>query len=461
MAEGVQPPGGGSPAGSGGPDARRHGRRGRGRRGRGLDRAGGLSGAERLTVPRPPADPRGEAARVDRPAAPPPASLQARRPDAPVPRVASPADTGGAPAPIPPALSQPLLDPESILDDVETGGWDESRVPVDVVDVELSPLGPVAPFDAQGIALVPGDRVVVATARGIELGRVVRGARVEMRRVWEMPKVIRRAGAGDHRQARRNVERAAEARELVKRRIADMGLQMKLLDIEILHGGARAVVHFEAEDRVDYRPLLHELADKLRVRVDMRQAGARDSTRTVGAIGRCGQEVCCARFLRDFTQVGIRMAKDQNLPLTPEKVSGVCGRLLCCLAYEHDGYRALRERLPKIGRRIATPDGEAVVRDVDILRRRVGVEMMSDGKRRTFGAAELGLDAPDARPCGSPEPCGDGERPSCMAPAPDPRSPAPDGRHRRRRRRHGRGGPIGGAPQGGGGPPAQPGGAGG
>jgi hypothetical protein len=139
----------------------------------------------------------------------------------------------------------------------------------------------------------------------------------------------------------------------------------------------------------------------------MRQVGVRDAAKLVGALGRCGQPACCARYLRDFCPVSIRMAKDQNLVLSPEKVSGVCGRLLCCLAYEHEGYRMLRTGLPKVGKRIATPSGEGLIKDVDVLRRRVTVEL-SSGDRKVFTADELGLPAV----AGSPA---DAAAPGCAA----------------------------------------------
>ena len=195
---------------------------------------------------------------------------------------------------------------------------------------------------------------------------------------------------GDERQSKRNTERAQEAMEYADRRVREMNLPMKLLGVEIMHGGSRAVFHFESEDRIDFRQLVHDLGEQLRLRIDMRQVGVRDAARLVGTLGRCGQPACCARYLRNFCPVSIRMAKDQNLVLSPEKVSGMCGRLLCCLSYEHEGYRALRTGLPKAGKRIATPAGEGLIKDVDVLRRRVTVELFG-GDRKVFTAEELGL----------------------------------------------------------------------
>jgi len=296
--------------------------------------------------------------------------------------------------PRPPLFPDEPLDPERVHEPVEVDAWDDSREIVGVVDVELSPLGPWMPFDSQGMTLVAGDRVVVATSRGLEMGRVCRASRYELRRGHDLPKVLRRVGPGDERQSRRNIERAQEAREFAERRIRDLGLAMKIVAVEILHGGSRAVFHFESEDRVDFRALVRDLSDHLRLRVDLHQVGVRDAAKMVGALGRCGQPACCARYLRAFCPVSIRMAKDQNLVLSPEKVSGVCGRLLCCLSYEHDGYRTLKAGLPKVGRRISTPAGEGEVKDVDILRRRVTVEL-SDGSRKTFAADDLGLPQPE------------------------------------------------------------------
>ncbi|MBN1770568.1 MAG: hypothetical protein JXB32_04845 [Deltaproteobacteria bacterium] len=305
-------------------------------------------------------------------------------------------DPAGA-VPQPPLFPDVALDPESLHEAVEVDGWDESREVVGVVDVELSHLDTWIPFESQGMTLVVGDRVVVATTRGLEMGRVCRPSRFELRRGHDLPKVIRRAGVGDERQSRRNLERAQEAREFADRRIRELELPMKLVAVEILHGGSRAMFHFESDDRIDFRSLVRDLSDHLRLRVDMRQVGVRDAAKTVGALGRCGQPACCARYLRNFCPVSIRMAKDQNLVLSPEKVSGVCGRLLCCLSYEYEGYRALKAGLPKVGRRILTPAGEGQIKDVDVLRRRVTVELF-DGDRKVFAAEELGLPPPGSVP---------------------------------------------------------------
>ncbi|MBI5502945.1 MAG: hypothetical protein HY907_22060 [Deltaproteobacteria bacterium] len=292
--------------------------------------------------------------------------------------------------PFVPLWSTEPIDPEGMHDAAEGEGWDEAREIVSVVDVEMAPLGQYSAFDAQGLSFVAGDRVVVATPRGLEMGRVVRASRIELRRGHDLPKVLRRAAAGDERQSRRNVERAQEAMEYAERRVRELDMPMKLLGVELLHGGSRAVFHFESEERIDFRQLVHDLAEQLRLRIDMRQVGVRDAAKLVGALGRCGQPACCARYMRNFCPVSIRMAKDQNLVLSPEKVSGVCGRLLCCLSYEHEGYRSLRAGLPKVGKRIATPAGEALIKDVDVLRRRVTVELF-DGDRKVFSAEELGL----------------------------------------------------------------------
>lgn len=292
-------------------------------------------------------------------------------------------------------LSDEPLDPELVHEAVEVDWWDDTSEPVGVVDVKLSPLGTLVPCACQGMTLVAGDRVVVATARGLELGYVCRPSRYELRQGRDLPKVLRRVGAGDERQSRRNAERAQHAREYAERRIRELGLPMKLVTVEILHGGSRAVFYFESERRVDFRYLIRDLSEHLHLRVEMRQVGARDAAKIVGALGRCGQVVCCAQHLHTFSPVSIRLAKDQNLILSPEKVSGVCGRLLCCLAYEHEGYRVLKQGLPKVGSRISTPAGEGEVKDIEVLRRRVTVEL-PDGSRRTFTAEELGLPAPES-----------------------------------------------------------------
>src|SRR5262249_35804089 len=151
-------------------------------------------------------------------------------------------------------------------------------------------------------------------------------------------------------------------------------LRMKLIRTEVLHGGNKAIFYFSADGRVDFRELVKDLAHKLHVRIEMRQVGVRDEAKLEGGVGACGRELCCSTWLKDFAPVSLTMAKDQTLALHRQKVSGVCGRLMCCLSYEEETYKELRKGLPRVGKLVSTAKGEGRVRELDVLRQRVRVE---------------------------------------------------------------------------------------
>jgi hypothetical protein len=169
---------------------------------------------------------------------------------------------------------------------------------------------------------------------------------------------------------------------------------MKVVAVELAHTGEKAAFYFSSEDRIDFRALVKDLAQKFRLRVEMRQVGPRDEAKIIGAMGPCGRETCCSSWLRAFTPVSIKMAKDQGLALNPQKVTGVCGRLLCCLAYEQETYKELRRKLPRLGKIVVTPRGNAKIIDLSVLRGRVRV-VIEGGEVTEFDAAEV-------RPFGGP-----------------------------------------------------------
>jgi cell fate regulator YaaT (PSP1 superfamily) len=190
-----------------------------------------------------------------------------------------------------------------------------------------------------------------------------------------MRRVIRRVGPEDLLLMRRNKKREEEAFDICQKRIAERKLPMKLIQVAYLHGGNKAIFYFSAEGRVDFRALVRDLAQQLHVRIEMRQIGVRDESKMLGGVGICGQQLCCARFLRKFVPVSIKMAKNQNLALNPQKLSGLCGRLMCCLVFEDDLYKKLKKDLPKVGSTIETPRGEGKVLNTDILGRRIQVQL--------------------------------------------------------------------------------------
>jgi len=242
--------------------------------------------------------------------------------------------------------------------------------------------------DAGSLPLMAGDEVVVEGPKGPVWGTVTQAPCRCLHDGCKVRKVLRRLTPTDERRARQLAKKEAEAFNVCNELIDRLALPMKLLDVEFQAGGNRGVFLFSSEGRVDFRALVRELAQRLRCRVEMRQIGVRDEARLVGAIGHCGRPLCCSTFLKGFSPVSIKMAKNQNLALNPEKVSGVCGRLMCCLVYEDDAYKVLKKGLPKAGKTISTPIGEAKVREVDILARRVRV-LSSNGKIATFTMEEL------------------------------------------------------------------------
>jgi cell fate regulator YaaT (PSP1 superfamily) len=249
----------------------------------------------------------------------------------------------------------------------------------DVVGVRFKRAGKVYYFDPASIDLEVGDYVVVETARGQEMGRVVISPQqVLASEITEPLKpVVRKAEAADTERAREFGQKEQEAMEICTELITKLNLPMKLISAEYNFDGSRLTYSFSAEERVDFRQLVRELTGRFKIRVELRQIGPRDETKLMGGFGRCGRPLCCANFLGELAPVSIRMAKEQGLPLNPMKISGACGRLLCCLNYENDFYHEMRGKLPKEGQRVTTKMGEAKVIAVNPLREVVLVELES------------------------------------------------------------------------------------
>lgn len=279
--------------------------------------------------------------------------------------------------------------------------WPDHEQLVNVVAVRFTQGGVIEEFDAADSIYDRGDQVIVETDKGLQLGEVVVASRRLMRTPSKINRVIRKMTPNDTRQERRNQDKVDEAFALCQQLANQYKLAMKVIGVDYLHGGNRAIFYFSAEGRVDFRQLVRELASQLHTRIEMRQVGVRDASRHVGGIGPCGQQLCCSSFLQRFAPVSIRMAKDQNLVLNPQKVSGVCGRLMCCLTYEQKGYEALRKGLPKAGKRVQLVDGRAAkIRDVDVLHRQLRVQL-EDG---SFIVVEADQIAPRSSKGGSQGP---------------------------------------------------------
>ncbi len=238
------------------------------------------------------------------------------------------------------------------------------KVRVNVAGVRFSYAGKIYHFDAEEMPLKAGDKVIVKTEKGTSMGKVAlppRTYELDPSDVGNLCKVIRVAGRLDMEQLERCREREAKARAYCLERIEALGLPMKLVDVECFFDGSKYVFYFTADGRVDFRELVKQLVARFPVRIEMRQIGVRHEAKMTGGIACCGQELCCARFLADFKPVSVKMAKTQNLSLNPTKISGVCGRLMCCLSYEHDIYERFRNCVPRVGKSVKTSKGEGVV----------------------------------------------------------------------------------------------------
>jgi cell fate regulator YaaT (PSP1 superfamily) len=264
----------------------------------------------------------------------------------------------------------------------------------DIAGIRFQRAGKVYYFDPSGIDLAVDDYVVVKTSRGLELGQVVIAPTqiLDSELGEPLKPIIRKAEPEDIERnqelEKKSVEALAECGRLIKK----LRLPMKLLTAKYNLTGNRVIFFFSAAERVDFRELVRELTNRLKVRVELRQVGPRDEAKLMGSYGRCGRALCCSSFLSDFEPVSIRMAKEQDLPLNPMKISGVCGRLMCCLDYESELYRQMREQLPKKGQQVMTQLGTATVTGTNPLKETVMVELES-GATVELSLSEISTEA--------------------------------------------------------------------
>lgn len=247
---------------------------------------------------------------------------------------------------------------------------------INVIGVRFRPAGKVYFFDPAGMDIKTGDHVIVETARGIEFGHVVLGSRAvdESKVIQPLKPVIRMATAADEETERRNKEKEKDAFGICLEKIKKHNLQMKLIDAEYTFDNNKVLFYFTADGRIDFRELVKDLAAMFKTRIELRQIGVRDETKIMGGIGICGRPLCCHTYLSEFIPVSIKMAKEQNLSLNPTKISGVCGRLMCCLKNEEETYEELNSKLPNIGDYVTTDDGlKGEVHSVSVLRQLVKV----------------------------------------------------------------------------------------
>ena len=248
---------------------------------------------------------------------------------------------------------------------------------VEVVDIQFRPGQKVYYFDPAGLKLRTGDHVIIDTARGPEFG-ICAGSNhtiSEKDVVSPLRSVLRMANAQDEKTVADNRAKEKRAHDICLQKIAEHGLDMQLVSTEVAFDGSKILFFFTADERVDFRELVKNLASVFHTRIELRQIGVRDKAKMVGGLGICGRPFCCASFLDDFQPVSIKMAKTQNLSLNPTKISGTCGRLMCCLKYEQEAYEDLLRSAPKAESFVDTPEGRGTVVEVDLLRSRVKVQL--------------------------------------------------------------------------------------
>ena len=265
---------------------------------------------------------------------------------------------------------------------------------IKIIGVRFRNVGKVYYFDPKSLDIKAGDHVIVETARGVEYGSVVLGPReVEDSRVVQpLKEVIRIATAKDKSREENNRRKEKEAFQICLKKIADRKLEMKLIDTEYTFDNSKVLFYFTADGRVDFRELVKDLAAVFKTRIELRQIGVRDETKILGGIGICGRPLCCHTYLSDFAPVSIKMAKEQNLSLNPAKISGTCGRLMCCLKNEQETYEYLNKKLPNNGDVVIAPDGsKGEVQSVSVLRQMVKVMVnINDEKEiREYHVEEL------------------------------------------------------------------------
>ncbi len=256
-----------------------------------------------------------------------------------------------------------------------------------VIGVRFKEGGKVYYFDPKDLSAPLGSFVIVETARGLECGIVAqaRGEVEDSNVVLPLKQVVRLATDKDIKQAEKNREKEKEAFSICEEKIAEHGLEMKLVDVEITFDNSKMLFYFTADGRIDFRELVKDLAAIFRTRIELRQIGVRDESKMLGGLGVCGRPFCCSSFLGDFQPVSIKMAKDQGLSLNLAKISGTCGRLMCCLKYEQSVYDELLKMTPRVGSIVSTRDGEGTVCEVSLLKGSLKVRIEGKDDSSTVG----------------------------------------------------------------------------
>jgi len=262
---------------------------------------------------------------------------------------------------------------------------------VEIIGVRFKPIGKIYYFSPKNEKMEKGDQVIVETSRGVELTEVVLGNHMveDDAVVQPLRPVVRKATPEDLRRIENNAKKVPEAMAICRRKILLHKLDMKLINAEYTCDGSKILFYFSADGRVDFRELVKDLAAVFHMRIELRQIGVRDEAKLCGGLGICGRPFCCNSFLDDFQPVSIKMAKEQNLSLNPTKISGTCGRLMCCLKYEEDAYEYLQKTTPRLDSYVQTPMGSGTVVEVSLLKGQLKVKLdKSPEAPKTFHKSE-------------------------------------------------------------------------
>lgn len=254
---------------------------------------------------------------------------------------------------------------------------------VNVIGVTFKSAGKNYYFDPGDLELKSGDSVIVETSRGMEYGTVRGNVHSVEDEDLQAPlkKVLRKATEEDNRKCRENDEKKPNTKKICQEKIEKYNLDMKLIDLEYTFDNSKIIFYFTSEGRVDFRDLVKDLAAIFKTRIELRQIGVRDEAKMIGGIGSCGRSLCCSSWLPDFEPVSIKMAKVQNLSLNPSKISGCCGRLMCCLKYENENYQEMKKGMPNLGEKIKVKGDKAVVIDTDILSNTIRVRLIQEDEK--------------------------------------------------------------------------------
>ena len=290
-------------------------------------------------------------------------------------------------------LDEPEETTAPVPADTAPADQDGAREQFEVVGIRFRGAGKVYYFSPNGIAFSEGEHAVLETVRGMEYGEVAHGNLMvnASEVVQPLKPVLRKATAEDDEHYRANLERERNARPIFEEKVSKNRLEMQLVDVEYTFDNTKLCFYFTAEGRVDFRELVKDLASVFRTRIELRQIGVRDEARMFGGLGVCGRPFCCKSFLSDFVQVSIKMAKEQNLSLASAKISGSCGRLMCCLRYEQDTYERENAALPRPNSIVSTPKGRATVLESSFLTGNVKVLLTEENAVRVFSTAEVKL----------------------------------------------------------------------